>query len=790
MLKDRRSKDYENGVEHFLKTALIHTSDLQSIRCPCRLCGNLKCQPIEEIRNHLFFNGIDQSYLTWIWHGESATERASPFVNAEDISDQEVHTPPLPDVAQAIEMVEAAADHCTTDPKEFKKLIDDAEKPLFPGCKKYSKLSTLVRMFKFKANIGLSDKAFTEMLTMFGDMLPDCNELPPSFYEAKKTMTALGMGYEKIHACPNDCILYRKEFEALNSCPTCNTSRWKLKKNSTEPRVGVPAKVLWYFPPIPRFRSMFQLADIAKNLTWYDDERISDGQLRHPADSPSWKLVDYKWPDFAAETRNLRLALSVDGINPHSSLSCRYSCWPVIMVIYNLPPWLCFKRKFMMLLLLISGSKQPGNDIDVYLTPLIDDLKLLWEVDVEVYDAYRKQHFRLRAILLWTINDLPTYANLSGSVTKGYYACPICCKGTDSQRLRRVKKNVYAGHMKFLPRYHPYRRQKKAFNGEQENGSAPKPLSGEEVLNKVKGINTIWGKKNKKKPSDVGTTCWKKKSIFFDLEYWKYLYIRHILDLMHMEKNVCESIFGTLLNIPGKTKNGVNSCLDIVDKGLRKELAPVIGEKRTFLPAACYTLSREEKKAFCRTLSELKVPDGYSSNFRSKISMEELKLYGLKSHDCHVLMQQLLPVALRFVLPKEVRYAIMRLCFFFNAICSKVVDVPKLEKIQADLVITLCLLEKYFPPSFFDIMVHLTVHLVREVRLCGPVHFRWMYQFERYMKVLKGYVRNRNRPEGCIAESHIAEEAVEFCSEYLTWVDSIGIPVHRNMILEFLFIET
>lgn len=108
-------------------------------------------------------------------------------------------------------MVEAAADHCTTDPKEFKKLIDDAEKPLFPDCKKYSKLSTLVKMFKFKASIGLSDKAFTEMLTMFGDMLPDCNELPPSFYEAKKTMTALGMGYEKIHTCPNDCILYRKE---------------------------------------------------------------------------------------------------------------------------------------------------------------------------------------------------------------------------------------------------------------------------------------------------------------------------------------------------------------------------------------------------------------------------------------------------------------------------------------------------------------------------------------------------------------------------------------------------
>ena len=86
--------------------------------------------------------------------------------------------------------------------------------------------------------------------------------------------------------------------------------------------------------------------------------------------------------------------------------------------------------------------------------------------------------------------------------------------------------------------------------------------------------------------------------------------------------------------------------------------------------------------------------------------------------------------------------------FFFNALCAKVVDVSTLNDVQQDMVVTLCLLEKYFPPSIFDIMLHLTVHLVREVRLCGPMYMRWLYPFERYMKVLKGYVRNRNRPEG------------------------------------------
>ena len=119
------------------------------------------------------------------------------------------------------------------------------------------------------------------------------------------------------------------------------------------------------------------------------------------------------------------------------------------------------------------------------------------------------------------------------------------------------------------------------------------------------------------------------------------------------------------------------------------------------------------------------------------MSISDLKLVGLKSHDCHVLMQQLLPAAVRGILPEKVRVVITRLCFFINAICRKVVDPKQLDDLENEAVIVLCELEMYFPPSFFDIMVHLIVHLVREIRLCGPVFLRWMYPVERYMKVLK-----------------------------------------------------
>ncbi|CAM8962633.1 unnamed protein product [Rhodiola kirilowii] len=108
-------------------------------------------------------------------------------------------------------------------------------------------------------------------------------------------------------------------------------------------------------------------------------------------------------------------------------------------------------------------------------------------------------------------------------------------------------------------------------------------------------------------------------------------------------------------------------------------------------------------------------------------------------------MQQLLPIAIRGIPSPKVRAAVQRLCVIFSSLCAKVIDTSELDGLQEQIVVTLCQLERFFPPRVFNIMVHLTVHLVRELQILGPVQ-RWMYLFERYMKVLKSYVRNRHRP--------------------------------------------
>ena len=212
---------------------------------------------------------------------------------------------------------------------------------------------------------------------------------------------------------------------------------------------------------------------------------------------------------------------------------------------------------------------------------------------------------------------------------------------------------------------------------------------------------------------------------------------------------------------------------------IKHDLHPEPRGSRKWLPPAKYTLNAEEKIQFYKTLSSIKVPDGYCSNFKNLVKDDASSMNGLKSNDCHVLMQQLLPFAIKGLLDVKVRKTIISLCHFFNRLCSKVVEVSKLRKLESDIIVTLCLLEKYYPPSFFDVMIHLTVHLVREVRLCGPVFYRWMYPFERYMKKLKGYVRNYRYPEGCIVECYVAEEALEFSSDYIKNMRSIGNPQDR-----------
>ena len=203
---------------------------------------------------------------------------------------------------------------------------------------------------------------------------------------------------------------------------------------------------------------------------------------------------------------------------------------------------------------------------------------------------------------------------------------------------------------------------------------------------------------------------------------------------MHIEQNICDSVLGTLMNMEGKTKDTDKARLDLADMKIRKELHLQEQGNRWLKPHASYTLTPEERKDFCAFLNSVKFPDGYAANISRNVSIKDGKISGLKSHDCHVILQRLIPVGIRRYLPKDVNTALIELSNFFQQLCAKTLNVKDLEKLEEAIVLILCKLERIFPPAFFDVMVHLAVHLPRKAMLAGSISTQWMFPFERYFK--------------------------------------------------------
>lgn len=132
----------------------------------------------------------------------------------------------------------------------------------------------------------------------------------------------------------------------------------------------------------------------------------------------------------------------------------------------------------------------------------------------------------------------------------------------------------------------------------------------------------------------------------------------------------------------------------------------------------------------------------------------------MKCHDCHVFLHRYLPLSIHGVLPVDVYEAIIELCNIFRELCSKKLNMELLKRLDSSIAVTLCKFDKIFPPSLFDIMMHLPVHLAKEAMAGGPVQYRWMYPIERYLRRLKSFVKNKARPEGSIAEAYIMQECV------------------------------
>ena len=139
-----------------------------------------------------------------------------------------------------------------------------------------------------------------------------------------------------------------------------------------------------------------------------------------------------------------------------------------------------------------------------------------------------------------------------------------------------------------------------------------------------------------------------------------------------------------------------------------------------------------------------------------------------------------MPLVIRGIVHQDVADPITKLSIYFKAVCSKVLQPAQLLQLESDIAVTLCKLEQIFSPSFFDVMIHLVVHLAHEVRLIGLIQYRWMYLIEKFLKKLKDYVGNKVCPKGSIVQEYLLEETVSFCSMYMEDISTRFNPIQKN----------
>jgi hypothetical protein len=823
---------YLSGIEDFMK----HVSDFtdgdktKEVICPCRVCLNIGSKPQHVVSDHLFVYGMDQTYIRWINHGEHYDQPDiidplySDGYQPEDLVQDEATANLLRDLYPYA----SQQPHGYHKKPLFHDLIEDAKRLVAPGSV-VSRFELIVKLLHDKSYQGITNKAFNAVAKTYSDALPGAG-LPKSFYEVKQYIKVLGLGYEKIDFCKNNCALFWMEYNDLDECPVCKESRWK--HDGAGGKKKIPWKVLRYFPLVQRLQRLFASEQTSRETRWHKEILTPDPDLlRHPADGDEWKQFDLDHPDFAADPRNLRLGLATDGFNPFGNMSNSYSMWPVLVTPYNQAPWTCTDQSNCMMALLIPGPKSPGKDFDVFMQPLIRDLQTLWEgVPTRDVCQPKEQNFLLRAAVLYCTHDYPALGTMSGRVTSGYNACVHC--DTDQLAVRIINKICYMGHRRFLPLDHSFRKNRKKlqFIGDQackktkpqhfksheleahleavrnvKPGKPPAATAGTAEKDTEDAAAVVADRKRKKRGDELSLAAtkrkmggeiaactkrkemendrprifYKRRTTLWDLPYWAGKKLRHNIDIMHMEKNICDSIVGTLLNIPSKTKDSSNARIDCatlnVNRHLQLDRNDKVNkgkEKHYKFRGAEFTLPMPKRRLFCEYLRGVMFPFGFASNIANCLNAEGNKLQGLKTHDCHILLQRLLAIGIKDLVKPNMYNVIAELGRFFREICSKTLSRAVVERLKVDIAVILCKLELIYPPAFFDVMVHLAVHLPDEALLRGPVQYGWMYPIERRLCTFKNTVRNKARPEACIAVAYIAAEAYTFASRYIPDIET------------------
>ncbi|KAK6778393.1 hypothetical protein RDI58_025111 [Solanum bulbocastanum] len=298
-------------------------------------------------------------------------------------------------------------------------------------------------------------------------------------------------------------------------------------------------------------------------LYWKDDVNAETCKYCHTS---RWKPKKKSNTDHSPTT-----SLASDGFNPFGTMSTSHSIWLVILVPYNLPPWLCMKQPNFILSMIIPGLRAPENNIDIYVQPLIKELKELWSDGVDTFDSLKNEMFRMRAAFMWKVSDFSGLDSLSGWNTHTGLSCPSCNFDAEPCRLPHSRKWCFIGHRRFLSRNHKFRIMRYRFDGTMEVRTPPKKLAGSYIFQQVKDINVIF-----RRPAELNRKRKRNKQRNDDEE---------------------------------KSKDHIKARKNLQDMSIWSDLWP---DKNGECRLSAFTISKKKKLALLKTLKNILVPDGYT----------------------------------------------------------------------------------------------------------------------------------------------------------------------------------
>ncbi|XP_070034605.1 uncharacterized protein [Nicotiana tomentosiformis] len=416
------------------------------IRCPCVKCKCLYFFGSEDVKAHLYKKSFMDNYFVWTSHGEIDGSDGI-FHNvvvgeySKSVGNNIQHPRYHEMVADAFgmhfdfETHESVEQLPNEEAKYFYEQLEATSRLLREGSM-HSQLSVAVRLLSIKSDTNISQVGMDYFIGLMSELVDPTFNIPEDLYKVKRLVSKLGLSSMKIDCCEDGCMLYYKGDTDLESYKFCEKSRFK--RLSSRKKAAV--KSTHYLPLIHRLKRLYASMSSAPHMRWHYKNRRPPGVMCHPSDGEAWKNFYRTYPDYASEPRNVLLGLCADGFTPFSVSATPYSCWPIFITPYNLPPKMCMTSPYICLNCVIPGPRNPKSLIDVYLQPLIDELKQLWYDGVVTYDISTKQNFNLRANLMWIINDFSAYGMLPGWMTAGKLACPYCMKNGKEFTLRHGRK--------------------------------------------------------------------------------------------------------------------------------------------------------------------------------------------------------------------------------------------------------------------------------------------------------------------------------------------------------------